>query len=107
MRMFDKLLKQAPIFKDVVLAIGNLTKSVNDLVKAYSQVAKMVVEDRQAINDLYNLHAELILERARAAKKDELQPSRDDFVKKVVEPSVDIDVSEPWDVDDKKKKEMN
>jgi hypothetical protein len=51
---------------DVVLSIKNLTKTLNDLVKAYTQVAKMVIEDREAINELYQLHAELQEERLRA-----------------------------------------
>jgi hypothetical protein len=68
MKMFERLLKQAPIFKDTVLAIGNLTKTANDLVKGYTQLAKMVIEDRKAINELYEMHTEILLEKELRAR---------------------------------------
>lgn len=48
-----KLLGELSLFKDVVLAIANLTKTVNDLVKAFTQLAIMINEDREAIDELY------------------------------------------------------
>jgi hypothetical protein len=97
MRMFDKLLKQAPIFKDTVLAIGNLTKTLNDLVKGYTQMAKMVIEDRKAINELYEMHTELLLERE--------MKSRDNRIAVKQGPVVDTHFVD--EVSEEKKKAMN
>lgn len=63
MKTFEKFLKKSSLFKDTVLAIGNISKTVNDLVKGYTQLAKMVIEDRQAVNDLFALHSDMLLER--------------------------------------------
>jgi hypothetical protein len=95
--MFDKLLKQAPIFKDTVLAIGNLTKTLNDLVKGYTQMAKMVIEDRKAINELYEMHTELLLERE--------MKSRDNRIAVKQGPVVDTHFVD--EVSEEKKKAMN
>lgn len=62
---FNKTLGRIPLFRDCVLAISNLTRNLNELIKAYTQLAKMVIEDREAINDLYQLHAELQDEKLR------------------------------------------
>lgn len=59
MTMFNKFLGRAPLFKDAVKAIANLTKTANELVKGYTQLAKMVIEDRKAINDIYAVQTEL------------------------------------------------
>ena len=52
-RVGNKVLGAIPLFKDIVVAVSNMSRSVNDLIKAYTQLAKMVIEDRDAINDLY------------------------------------------------------
>ena len=103
MKMFDKLLGKAPLFKDTIVAIGNLTKTANELVKGYTQLAKMVIEDRKAINDIYALQSELFT----LLEKQQVKPAVH-----TQQISLKVDGLKSSDLPDlgdesKKKKEMN
>lgn len=93
--IFSKALGIVPLFKDVVLAIANLTRSVNVLIKGYTMIAKMVIEDREAINDLYQHINDLQAERieSQLVEQQRTASRRDD--------SAQIDTS--WAKGDKKK----
>lgn len=97
-RLSNRILGRVPLFKDTVLAISNLTRTLNDLVRAYTQLAKMVIEDRDAINDLYALHAELQDDRLRA-----LGASATQKVSAPQRPSDPSRINTDWAESDKKK----
>lgn len=95
----NKALVSVPLISDTILAVANLTKSVNELIKAYTQLAKMVIEDREAINDLYQHVDSLQQERIDAifvkeTQKAQVQQTRQNDLSA-------IDVS--WSKGDKKK----
>lgn len=58
--VYDLMLGRSKIIRDLILAIGNLTKSIQDLTKAYVALARLQMEDRDAITELYNLHGDLL-----------------------------------------------
>ena len=58
--VYDLMLGRSKIIRDLILAIGNLTKSIQDLTKAYVALARLQMEDRDAIAELYNLHGDLL-----------------------------------------------
>lgn len=95
----NRTLGRIPLFMDVVLAIKNLTKTLNDLVRAYTHVAKMILEDREAINDLYQLHAELHDEQLRRLGDSTASPAKPVMQRPVDQSRVNTD----WAESDKKK----
>ena len=54
-RVSDYLITKINVIQGMIRAIDNLTKAVRDLTRAYTALAKMQVEDRETLFELYSL----------------------------------------------------
>jgi hypothetical protein len=84
MKVFDKLLAQNAVFNETIqkvakiaiyadeitqkvtkitVTVSEMANKFIDLYESQKILAKMIVEDRQAINELHELHSDLLMER--------------------------------------------
>lgn len=68
MRIFNFFLSSSKIVIDLIAAVKSLTLAVRDLTKAYQLLAKMQIEDREAIAELYGIVGVQVLEDLPPAK---------------------------------------
>lgn len=99
----NKALGAVPLFKDIVFAVSNLTRSVNDLIKGYTQLAKMVIEDRDAINDLYQHVNDLQQDRIDAMLLEGSSSEAPATTSPPVRPKDPSRIDTSWSEGDKKK----
>lgn len=104
LRLLSSMLGKIPLFKDIAITTVSLSKSLNELIKAYTTLSKMVIEDRESINDLYQHIGDLEQERiefivGKASPRDAMQ------AKIIQKDPTRIDVS--WASGNSDKKKLN